>query len=385
VLAPSAVAVIVVALSVLGVAALAWHVWYAAGFARVLAAHDVPTWRAWIPLVNEAELFRLGRVEPVKAVLFLVPFVAVYALVLKIVAAHRVGASYGRGAGTTTLAVLLPPVWSGVLASSRRTVADADADDEDGPVVLVASAPAPAAGTLIADPAPVTAAPGPIAPPPGPGAISPSVFAPSAPATPITAAPVPGQPIVAAPSVAPVAAPAPAPAPAAAPAPAPAPTAAPVAPAPDAPGPRRTRRGAEPVIDAAPVNAAAPAAAAAPAEVEERTQLSRGPRAWELVLPTGEVVPIVSRTVVLGRKPGTGDENVQAVTVVDESRTVSKQHARLTWAGDGWTLTDLGSTNGAALLAPDGAEQRLASGASAPARGAFALGDARLQLRLARR
>lgn len=370
-LEPSAVAALVIALSVLGVAAAAWHVWYAVGFARVLAAHGLPTWRAWVPVLNEAELFRLGRLEPVAAALFLVPVVSLYAVVLKVVAAHRVGEAYGRGAGTTALAVLLPPVWSGVLASERPTaVAVDDEDDDDVAVDAPASAvpPAPAGGLP-----PVPA---------GPGVIAPSVFGSPAVGAPISAPPAAGEAplITAAPLTAPPAAPAatpaaalPVPAPLTAPpsAPAASPAAAPAPPAPaaDVPGPRRSRRSAE----------------AAPVESEERTQLSRGPRAWELVLPTGQVVPVAARTIVLGRRPDAADEGVQYVTVPDDTRTVSKQHARLSWTGDAWTLTDLGSTNGVALVAADGSEQRLAAGASVPANGGFLLGDARLVLRLARR
>lgn len=397
----TAVAALVIVLVVLGIAAAAWHVWYAAGFARVLAAHELPSWRAWVPVLNDAELFRLGRVEPVKVVLFFVPVVAVYALVLKIVVAHRIGAGYGRGAGTTVLAVLLPPVWSGVLSGEKPATHDDDAiaAEDDEPIVLSAAlAPALAAAVApIAAPAP-TAQPGPIVAPPGPGTISPSVFASApAPAAPISAPPsaapqpvdrVPLTPAAAPPAPAAPAAPAasapatlasasPAPASAAPARPAPArPAPVPPAAAPsDAPGPRRTRRAdaGEPAV---------PAAAAAPPE--ERTQLSRGPRAWELVLPGGQIVPAVARTIVLGRKPAGTDQSVQYVTVADDTRTVSKQHARLTWSGEGWLLTDLGSTNGVALVAADGAEQRLARGGSVPASEVFLLGDARLAVRLSR-
>jgi predicted component of type VI protein secretion system len=120
---------------------------------------------------------------------------------------------------------------------------------------------------------------------------------------------------------------------------------------------------------------------------EDRTQMvrqrTRRRGSWDLVLPTGEVVPATARTLVLGRKPSGGDASVQYVTVDDATRTVSKEHARIEWAGDGWAITDLGSTNGVALVAEDGSERRLAPGVATPLTERFLLGDARLELRAA--
>ncbi|KEP74117.1 hypothetical protein HR12_20385, partial [Microbacterium sp. SUBG005] len=146
------------------VIALVLHVWYAIGLSRVIAVHGGEPWRAWVPLVNEAEVFRLGRLDPVRAVLLIVPFVSVYALVLKARAAHRLGESTGRGAGTTALAVVLPPAWAMLLAripetdaepsaAGRITVVEtAAADDAVAPIAAVpgtsagATPPAAAAG-----------------------------------------------------------------------------------------------------------------------------------------------------------------------------------------------------------------------------------------------
>ncbi len=100
--------------------ALALHVWYAIGLSRVLETRGAERWRAWVPLVNDAEIFRLGGIDPVRAVLLVVPVVNIYALVLKARAAHRLGTAVGRGAGTTALALLLPPVWAQVLAAPER-------------------------------------------------------------------------------------------------------------------------------------------------------------------------------------------------------------------------------------------------------------------------
>lgn len=331
------------------------HVWYATGVARVLAAHEKPTWRAWVPLLNEAELFRIGRVDPVKAALFLVPLVAIYALVLKAIAAHRIGAEYGRGAGATALAVLLPPVWATVLGgASPRLASSRNTEDDDVVVPSPGSAVAPSAGVETATPVKAPLAPPesvpapPVIAPPAPPQISPSVFA---------SAPPPATPIAQVPLVA--------------------------APADSVAAAERTEAPAAPVGIAS--DAPSPVGESVPEAPEERTQLTRGPRAWELVLPAGDVVAVTARTLVLGRKPQSDDAAVQDVVVADDTRTVSKQHARLAFSGNGWTITDLGSTNGVALLSADGTEQRLAADASAPVSGVFLLGDARLALRLSSR
>lgn len=293
-----------------------WHLWYAWALAQVLAAHETPTWRAWVPVLNEAEVLRLGRVDPVKVALLFVPLVAVYPLVLKALAAHRIGARYGRGAGTTVLAVLLPPVWATSLAGAAPAPERASAaDDDEEPVLLVAPTPAPLRAPA-APPAPAL---------------------PSAPAAP--SAPAPPAPAV----------------------------------VDEVPGLRRRRRPAADPVDTA--------SAPAPALPEEQTRIARRVPAWQLVLPSGEVVALTARTVVLGRRPDDDDVAVQRVAVADDTRTVSKRHARLDRVGDGWTLTDLASTNGVALVAADRSEQRLPAGVSAPVNGVFLLGDARLVLR----
>lgn len=375
------------------VIALVLHVWYAIGLSRVLAAHGGEPWRAWVPLVNEAEVFRLGRIDPVRAVLLVVPFVNVYGLVLKARAAHRLGEGSGRGAGTTTLAVLLPPAWAMVLARDPKapdaappapreivgveSVA-AEAGEVDGPIAAVPGVPtAPAT----ADPAaPVAASAGgrravatsaePFAPPvlPGPREIG-------AGDDPDASSPAPDAVVSASRAE------------------------ASVAPAPDA-VPPASRAGAfvAPVaVDTAEdvdgrVSETTDATAERPAgrtdvadPLDESTQTAR-PRSrrrgdWTLGLPDGEMVSLTSRTVVLGRKPSNADDMTQYVAVVDETRTMSKEHARLDWTVTGWTLTDLDSTNGVTLVHDDGRLERLPGGGTASVPSRFRLGDASLELR----
>jgi len=125
--------------------------------------------------------------------------------------------------------------------------------------------------------------------------------------------------------------------------------------------------------------------AAPAAPIDELTQTAR-PRSrrrgeWTLALPDGNQVALTSRTVILGRKPGSGEDAAQYVAVADDTRTMSKQHARLEWSVTGWSITDLDSTNGVTLIHDDGRTERVGGGATAIATSRFRLGDANIELR----
>ncbi|SDO39934.1 FHA domain-containing protein [Microbacterium sp. ru370.1] len=401
------------------VIALVLHVWYAIGLSRVIAVHGGEPWRAWVPLVNEAEVFRLGRLDPVRAVLLAVPFVNVYALVLKARAAHRLGESSGRGAGTTALAVVLPPAWAMLLARTPQTDAEPSASGQitvaettttDDAVAPIAAVP----GTS-ADAAPPAAAAGgrrtapehdePYAVPvlPGPreiGADAPTVEPAAAAdldgAVAVTASPATAGRMAAAPSKAVPMADAPAAVPA---------SDALVTRVPDAAltrsadvttaqaettaakiDDRTDGRGDDRVsetTDSTAERSAGRTDGAAP--LDESTQTAR-PRSrrrgeWTLGLPGGAAAALTGRTVVLGRKPSHADDAVQYVAVHDDTRTMSKEHARLDWTVTGWTITDLQSTNGVTLVHDDGRVERLPSGGTSPVPSRFRLGDADLELR----
>lgn len=405
------------------VIALVLHVWYAIGLSRVIAAHGGEPWRAWVPLVNEAEVFRLGRLDPVRAVLLIVPFVNVYGLVLKATAANRLGRVRGRGAGTTALAVVLPPAWAMVLARTSETT-DAEPaarpqvalDDSDpavgtaGPIAAVPGAPAAAAGgrrgafehdepyappalpgpreigagaqAAIVEPAAKTDLDG------GAGATATSSSAAPASAAPATAVPstsaaAPAAPVTRIPeavSTGFAAAP-----PAAADAQPSGGQPSDAQPSDAQPHDLTDGRGdrVSETTDSTAERSAGRTDVAAP--VDESTQTAR-PRSrrrgeWTLALPDGAAVSLVGRTVVLGRKPSNADEAVQYVAVHDDSRTMSKEHARLDWTVTGWTITDLDSTNGVTLVHDDGRVERLPGGATAHVPTRFRLGDADLQLR----
>jgi hypothetical protein len=345
--------VIMIGVAVALIVAAAWHIWYAMGLSRMFAQHDTEPWRAWVPFMNDAEVFRLGRVDPVKVALFLVPVVNLYALVLKGVAARRLDSAAGRGVGSTVLAVLLPPVWAMIAAQTRPVAPAAVQDREVAPPPGVAF-PAP--------PVPLGAAP---TPPAYPGVIGTPIPA----ALPLAAAPLgaaPAQQLL------------PASAPAAVAAPSPVPASAPAAAAPVAAG-----RVAASVVPRPESLQEEPAPLTRRARRDDATAIVRPPAAWDLLLPSGESHAITARTVVLGRNPNPVEPDVQYIAVSDDGRTVSKHHARLEWDGQNWTITDLGSTNGVAVVDAAGVEQTLPAEGTASVVERFVLGDAMIVLRRA--
>ena len=84
-----------------------------------------------------------------------------------------------------------------------------------------------------------------------------------------------------------------------------------------------------------------------------------------LVLADGERVALTGGPLLIGRATDAG------VRVTDSS--VSRRHAEVRPAGDGWVLVDLGSTNGTRVNGARVAEQRLEDG------DVIAVGDATLR------
>ena len=115
-----------------------------------------------------------------------------------------------------------------------------------------------------------------------------------------------------------------------------------------------------------------------PEPEDERTILSPRSRViapWLLILDTGERIEVGGESVVVGRKPASIEHGVPGITIPDSTKTLSKVHARLDRVGDHWTLTDLGSTNGSAIIESGGRERLLARGGSDVIRGRFLLGE----------
>lgn len=110
---------------------------------------------------------------------------------------------------------------------------------------------------------------------------------------------------------------------------------------------------------------------------------AKPPARWMLESDDGDASEITESVAVLGRNPTSERTSgvVQLVTLQDASKTVSKTHARIALAEEGWSVTDLGSTNGVHVIAPDGQSLRLVPGVPAILTESFRLGDLTLHLR----
>ncbi|WEG09434.1 DUF5684 domain-containing protein [Microbacterium horticulturae] len=116
---------------------------------------------------------------------------------------------------------------------------------------------------------------------------------------------------------------------------------------------------------------------------DETIIASRRRTPWMLVPPLGAPIAIQQDVIIIGRRP-TRDPafpNAQLVSIVDETRTVSKTHARLELKDDTlWAITDLDSTNGVVIIDEDGTEIDVEPYRPLPVLGRFLLGDAELAM-----
>ncbi len=156
--------------------------------------------------------------------------------------------------------------------------------------------------------------------------------------------------------------------------------------APDAGAPRSARSSvsalyAEPGIGDEQFGADEPAAGE---EAFDQTVIAKRRRTpWKLIPPSGAPLDISSDVVILGRKPAPDPAypDAQLVSIPDETRTVSKTHARLELRGETWYVTDLGSTNGVLFATLMGTEVEAQPGQELEAGERFFLGDAEVRLR----
>ncbi len=115
--------------------------------------------------------------------------------------------------------------------------------------------------------------------------------------------------------------------------------------------------------------------------VEDTVIASRRRPKWALLLPDGSPMELTGDAVVLGRRPVPvhAAPGAQLVTVVDDTRTVSKTHALLRRRADAWMVSDLDSTNGVVVFAAQ-EEIDVAPGTEHEVTERFLLGDAELRI-----
>ncbi|WP_458040747.1 MULTISPECIES: DUF5684 domain-containing protein [Bacteria] len=116
---------------------------------------------------------------------------------------------------------------------------------------------------------------------------------------------------------------------------------------------------------------------------DETIVVARRRTVWTLVPALGAPIPLTADVVIIGRRPHREPEDgdVQLIAIQDETRTVSKTHARMELTPDGWMIVDLDSTNGVILIGQDGAEKDAAAGLPERLTPRFLLGDAEFGLR----
>lgn len=344
----SITAALVVSSSVSALIVLGFYVWYAVALSRLFPKLGDAGWKGWVPVLNEIVLLQRGGVPGWSVVFYVLPIVQLYGIYLRVLAVHHIGEKFGKGAGTTVLGVLLPPVWASVLAASRMP---APADYDRRVAQLITPSDEPAAGYAAQPPAPRSA----------PVAQAFPTMAPSLPPQPVAPLFVPEPPPVTAAAAVPVPAPAPS---------------VPVTPPPAVP----VTPPAASVITPPPLLVVPPVVVD---DDEDRTiVVEHTPFVpWRLVTDEGHVIPLRARRVLLGRKPVASSDDVAVVAVPDTTKTLSKSHARLELSADGqWTIIDLDSTNGVIIVERDGSENLLPPGGSALVPGRFLLGKVGMQV-----
>ena len=424
------------------VAWLALYVWTAASLSAVFRKAGEEGWQAWVPVLNIVVLLRLGGLSGWWALLLLLPVAGTLAVaVLVWIACSRINTAFGVGIGMTVLAVLLFPVWSSVLgwgsarwlgreqrapgplrsrsgSAPAATPVPASASPTYGGLPLDSIPPRPTsfpAAPPVASPAirPVPAAP-PVASPPTrpvpaatagrdsdedigyprrevPAGSRRAVAAETDQSeseqagqmrdaetsrTPATATPSNGHDPWAPPEFSlPVRTPR-------------------YSPVPGDGGFSDTSAAVSAVVGApslgAPMSARSSVSALneepelpdAESAFDETIIATRRRTPWMLHTPLGAPIAVSSDVLIIGRRPSSDPDyaHAQLVPVADETRTMSKTHARLHLTADGWSITDLDSTNGVVLISPDGAETELVPNQPEPVTETFLLGDAELRL-----
>jgi hypothetical protein len=78
---------------------------------RIFKKAGVESWKAWVPVYNSWILLELGGQHGFWAILMLIPFVNIVAVVFLIIAQYHIGLKLGKSGAFVLLAIFLPLVW----------------------------------------------------------------------------------------------------------------------------------------------------------------------------------------------------------------------------------------------------------------------------------
>lgn len=389
---------LVVVLVIGGIVAIGVYLWYGWALSRLFPKLGSEASKGWIPFVNDAEIFVLGGAPAWSVALCFIPIVNIYALVMRVKAVSRINAVFGKGDGTTALAILVPPLWATMLAASQPlSVADRIFPTMAGQAAaggtrVPALVPPPTESGLglglgleaTSEAEAATDAEAPVLQAPAIGGLKPispyldlpspsegRVIRPTAPA-PAPTHPTHPTPIVVArpwePAESPVRLDSAEAAMPFTPSPTPVVTEVPAEltdpPSPPAPVAWLVASDEDPEVDSYDEGA----------EGETIVVDRRPTTPWHLSIEGLGEFPLTGNHVLLGRKP-TSTSEAAALMIPDATRTISKVHARLDMVNDEWVITDLNSTNGVIVIESNGTERLLAVGEAAAVPLSFILGN----------
>ena len=104
------------------VGAVVVYVYYALTVSAIFRKAGLKTWPAWVPIFNSWRLLELGGQRGWWVLIGLIPIVGpIIYLVFLIIAGVNIQTALGKPGVFYLLAILLTPVWYGILAWDRST------------------------------------------------------------------------------------------------------------------------------------------------------------------------------------------------------------------------------------------------------------------------
>lgn len=103
------------------IAAVIGYVINAFLLSRIFKKAGVEEWKAWVPIYNTWIMLELGDQKGWWAVVMLVPFVNIVALVFILIAAYNIGLKLEKEGVFVLLAIFLPIVWLAWLGFDKST------------------------------------------------------------------------------------------------------------------------------------------------------------------------------------------------------------------------------------------------------------------------